>query len=94
MLADAGLKIRSYSMLVLVRKNQESLMIGGLNGRGPPIVVTIVDITRTHVRIGITAESGIPVDRSEVHEQKLLGLASQEEIRPKERTGANSHVAP
>lgn len=80
-------------MLVLVRKNQESLMIGGLNGRGPPIVVTIVGITRTHVRIGITAESGIPIDRSEVHEQKLE-RGSPEEKDLEKRTGANSHVAP
>ena len=80
-------------MLILVRKNQESVMIGGLNGRGPPIVVTVVEVTGTHVRLGITAAPGVPIDRSEVHQRKLLGPGSQDEIHPENKTGASSNVA-
>ncbi|OAI55392.1 hypothetical protein AYO47_00375 [Planctomyces sp. SCGC AG-212-M04] len=81
-------------MLILVRKNQESLMIGGLNGRGPPIVVTVVEVSSTHVKLGITAAPSISIDRSEVHQRKLCGRESLEETNPENRIGASSHVAP
>ena len=81
-------------MLILVRKNQESLMIGGLNGRGPPIVVTVVGVTGTQVRLGVTAAPGVPIDRSEVHQRKLLGSGSQQATHPENKNGASSHVAP
>jgi carbon storage regulator CsrA len=81
-------------MLVLERKNQESLMIDGLNGRGPPIVVTVVEVTSTHVRLGITAAPSIPVDRSEVRQRKDLLTRERPATQPENTTGASSHVAP
>jgi carbon storage regulator CsrA len=81
-------------MLILERKNQESLMIGGLNGRGPPIVITVVEIVNGHVKLGITASPEISIDRSEVHERKLLQPGAMPESHPECMTGANSHVAP
>ncbi len=49
-------------MLVLSRHRDESIMIGD------NIVITIVDIRRDKVRLGIKAPSEIPVHRQEVYE--------------------------
>jgi carbon storage regulator len=49
-------------MLVLSRGRDESIVIGD------NIVVTIVDIRRDKVRLGIDAPSEIPVHRREVYE--------------------------
>ncbi len=81
-------------MLILTRKNQESLMIGGLNGRGPPIVVTVVDIVGTVVRLGITAVRDVPVDRLEVHRGKLAERRFPEPAPRENGSESSSHVAP
>lgn len=49
-------------MLVLQRQKDESIMIGD------DIEVTIIDVRRDKVRLGITAPSDIPVHRKEVYE--------------------------
>jgi carbon storage regulator len=49
-------------MLVLSRQRDESIMIGD------NIVITIVDIRRDKVRLGIKAPSEVPVHRQEVYE--------------------------
>jgi carbon storage regulator len=49
-------------LLVLARKKDESIMIGD------NIVVTIVDIRGDKVRVGIEADTAIPVHRKEVYE--------------------------
>ena len=59
-------------MLVVTRKNQESLMIGGLNPLELPIVVTVLEITNGRVTLGITASDHMPVDRLEIHQQHVL----------------------
>ena len=47
-------------MLVLSRKKNESILIAN------SIVVTVVEVRGDKVRIGIEADRGIPVHRSEV----------------------------
>ncbi len=52
-------------MLVLSRQRDESIMIG------KDIKITIVDIRKDRVRIGIEAPDDIPVHREEVYEAIL-----------------------
>ena len=52
-------------MLVLSRKAQESIIIGD------DIVVTIVDIGRGRVQVGIRAPSSVPVYRQEIIERMI-----------------------
>jgi carbon storage regulator len=47
-------------MLVLSRKRNEQLVIGG------DIVITVIDVRGDKVRLGIEAPSSIPVHREEV----------------------------
>ena len=51
-------------MLVLSRKNGESIVVGDGSER---IEFTIVQIRGDKVRVGITAPKAVPVHRSEVH---------------------------
>ena len=50
-------------MLVISRRVDERIMIGN------DVVVTILGISRRHVRIGISAPKNIPVHREEIHER-------------------------
>ena len=49
-------------MLVLSRKRDETIMIGD------EIEITVVDIRRDKIRLGITAPKSVPVHRKEVYE--------------------------
>jgi carbon storage regulator len=53
-------------MLVLSRKSNESIRIGD------DIVVTVVDLGRGRVRLGIEAPKQIPVHREEIFRQLLV----------------------
>ena len=59
-------------MLVLSRNRDESIMIGD------DVVVTVVDIRRDKVRLGIAAPVEVPVHRDEVYE----AIRRQEASRP------------
>ncbi len=48
-------------MLVLSRKLQEEIVIGG------NIRITVVEVAGGRVKLGITAPSEIPVHRAEIH---------------------------
>lgn len=52
----------STTMLVLSRKNNESIVIND------DIVITIVEIRGDKVRLGIVAPKDVPVHRQEVYE--------------------------
>ena len=55
-------------MLVLTRKIGEQIVING------DICVTIVDIQRDRVRLGIAAPRETVVDRREIHERRIAQL--------------------
>lgn len=50
-------------MLILTRKLNESIIIGD------DVVVTIVEIEKGHVRLGVKAPKDIPVHRKEIYER-------------------------
>jgi carbon storage regulator CsrA len=56
-------------MLVLSRKTQESVVVGGASGFEQLLKVTVVEIKNGRVRLGFEAASGIPVHRLEVWER-------------------------
>jgi len=51
-------------MLVLTRKVNETIQIG------EDIFVTITDLKKDKVRLGITAPNNVPVDRQEIADAK------------------------
>ena len=56
-------------MLVLSRKNQESVVVGGDDGLGSTVKVTVLEIGRGTVRLGFEAPNDLPVHREEVWER-------------------------
>jgi carbon storage regulator len=65
-------------MLVLTRQRDERIMIG------EDIVITVVEIRRGHVRLGIDAPASVPVHREEVY------LA----LKQKEQNAAGNNAQP
>jgi carbon storage regulator CsrA len=56
-------------MLVLSRKNNEAVVIGGSVGFDRTIKVTVLGIKKGHVRLGFEADVDVPVHRLEVWER-------------------------
>jgi carbon storage regulator len=56
-------------MLVLSRKSQESVVIGGPDGSAPLLKVTVLEIRGGKVRLGFEADADLPVHRLEVWER-------------------------
>ena len=56
-------------MLVLSRKNQESVVIGGVDGFHRILKVTVLGITGGRVRLGFDVDSSVPVHRAEIWER-------------------------
>ena len=56
-------------MLVLSRKNRESVVIGGDDGLHRLLKVTVMEIRGTNVRLGFEVDRDVPVHRSEVWER-------------------------
>jgi carbon storage regulator len=52
-------------VLVLTRREQEKIVIGG-DGGCPLIEIVVVEIDRNKVRIGIAADKSIPIYREEI----------------------------
>jgi carbon storage regulator len=61
-------------MLVLSRKNQESVVVGGSDGLEPLLKVTVLEIRGGSVRLGFEADEAIPVHRWEVWERIRAGV--------------------
>lgn len=53
-------------MLVLTRKLRESLVIGGGSSLQSEITVTVLEVRGQSVKLGITADRGISIQRSEI----------------------------
>ena len=60
-------------MLVLSRKNQESVVVGGSNGFERLLKVTVLEINRGNVRLGFEVDKEIPVHRLAVWERLGAG---------------------
>ena len=56
-------------MLVLSRKNQESVVVGGSDGFHRLLKVTVLEIRGTNVKLGFEVDPDVPVHRSEVWER-------------------------
>ena len=56
-------------MLVLTRKNQESVVVGRSDSSEPMLTVTVLEINRGKVRLGFDGDSDLPVHRMEVWER-------------------------
>ena len=56
-------------MLVLSRKNKESVVVGGPAASSQLLKVTVLEIKNGSVRLGFEADASVPVHRSEVWER-------------------------
>jgi len=56
-------------MLVLSRKIQESVVVGGSAGFEPLLKVTVIEIKGGRVRLGFEIDAAVPVHRLEVWER-------------------------
>ena len=56
-------------MLVLTRKSQESVVVGGSSGFERMLKVTVLEIGDGKVRLGFEVDSEVPVHRLEVWER-------------------------
>lgn len=56
-------------MLVLSRKLQESVIVGGGGGLDRLLKITVVEITSGKVKLGFEVDADIPVHRLEVWER-------------------------
>ena len=65
-------------MLVLTRKELESIAIGGLNDSQPMITVTVLEIAGGRVRLGFDGDPSVFVHRSEVWERVRTRGAPEE----------------
>ncbi len=60
-------------MLVLTRKNQEAVIVGGAGAFEGLLIVTVLEIGCGKVRLGFEADKSIPVHRREVWERLRAG---------------------
>jgi carbon storage regulator len=67
-------------MLVLSRKRQESVVIGGTEGQSFLCKVTLVEIKGKRVRLGIDVNRDIPVHRHEVWARIQLEEAGEPQM--------------
>ncbi len=60
-------------MLVLSRKSQEAVVIGGSGAFARLLKITVLEITAGKVRLGFEVDADIPVHRQEVWERIQAG---------------------
>lgn len=61
-------------MLVLSRKSQESVVVGGAEGFEPVLKVTVLEITGGKVSLGFEAEADVLIHRWEVWQRIRAGV--------------------
>jgi carbon storage regulator len=64
-------------MLVLSRKSNESVVVGGPGPFEQLLKVTVLEIKNDRVRLGFEADAGVPVHRWEVWERIRAGSHSK-----------------
>ena len=57
-------------MLVLSRKNNESVVVGGGGGLARVLKVTVLEIAGGKVKLGFQVDADIPVNREEIWNRK------------------------
>jgi len=60
-------------MLVLSRKLDESVVVGGDSAFGRVLKITVVEIKNGQVKLGFQANDDVPIHRSEVYERIRAG---------------------
>ena len=60
-------------MLVLSRKNDQSVVVGGVDGLERLVKVTVLEIGHAIVRLGFEADADVPVHREEVWQRIRSG---------------------
>ena len=63
-------------MLVLSRKNRESVVVGGADGFQRLLKVTVLDIRGTNVKLGFEVDPDVPIHRLEGWE-RINAVAGQ-----------------
>ena len=63
-------------MLVLSRKSQESVVVGGSDGFACVLKVTVIDIVGSTVKLGFEVDRNVPVHRLEVWERIQAGVSA------------------
>ena len=56
-------------MLVLTRRSQESVVVGGSDRFEHMLKVTVLEVIGDRVRLGFEADAKVPIHRSEVWER-------------------------
>jgi carbon storage regulator CsrA len=69
-------------MLVLSRKSQESVVIGGNSAFSRLLKVTVLDINLGKVQLGFEIDADIPVHRKEVWERLRMQDATDDVNEP------------
>jgi len=64
-------------MLVLTRKTQESVVVGGSVNSEPTMIVTVLEIRGGRVRLGFEVAKEVPIHRQEVWERLREGDQSK-----------------
>jgi len=64
-------------MLVLTRKSQEAVVVGGSAGFERMLKVTVLEIDRGKVRLGFEVDADVPVHRLEVWERIRAGTSTE-----------------
>ena len=62
-------------MLVLARKSQEAVVIGGSNGYEQVLKVTVLEVRGGTVKLGFEAGAEVPIHRAEVWSASALRTA-------------------
>lgn len=61
-------------MLILSRKSDESVVVGGSDSLEQTLKVTVLEIASEHVKLGFEANEDVPIHRSEVWERICAGV--------------------
>lgn len=72
-------------MLVLSRRKEESVVVGGSSTAAHVLRVTVLEIGSGHVKLGFEANGDVPVHREEVWERIRAG-ARQTAPRPRDES--------